>query len=322
MKIDSHFHIGLNGYNTVESIIDYLDKNNIDKIWLLSWEEIDPISKRLYQSLPIENIWDAYLAFPDRIVPFYAPDPKREDCLKTFIDWNKKGVRGFAELKVAINWDDERLIEVLEYLNEESLPLIVHMEEPSERRIYKGNGKLSKFLFKYSSKTKWKGTPSKALSFFSYFLKSLKSKINDSFDIVVHPGYMLDFLSFEKVIVKYPNIKFIGHGPMFWKGIASDYNSNKLAYPNGKIEGKGISYELLLKYSNLYADLSGPSAFYALKRDRAFSKEMLVELKNKLLFGTDNFDFKLDVLLDDLIEDVKVKDLIMGENALKIINNG
>lgn len=321
MKIDAHFHIGLNNYNTVESIINYLDKNKIEKIFLLSWDEYEPSIKTIYQNLSVENIWDAYLKYPDRIVPFFAPDPLRENSLELLTKYHNMGIKGFAELKSPIKWDNEKLKNILEYLNANRMPLIFHMEEGGKRRVPRTKGKLDLFLTKYSSPTKWKGLSFMLLSAVGYLSKRFKDRVKNSFEIKEHPGYLMDFILLEKVLDKYKDIRFIGHGPFFWKGIASDFDKKTETYPNGKISGKGIAYLLMERYKNLYADISGPSGYNAITRDQEFTKKMVVDLQDKILFGTDNFDYDFVGVIERSTFDNIIKDKIMGLNALKIIQN-
>ena len=76
--IDSHMHLNFNGLS-LRRIINYLDREKIDICWLLSWEEIDP-GPWHYEHLAVEDIHKAFLKYPQRIIPFYAPDPHRLDA--------------------------------------------------------------------------------------------------------------------------------------------------------------------------------------------------------------------------------------------------
>jgi len=48
-----------------------------------------------------------------------------------------------------------------------------------------------------------------------------------------------------------------------------------------------LTKELLIKYPNLYADLSAGSGFNAISRDYEYGIKFLEEFQNKLVFGTD-----------------------------------
>jgi hypothetical protein len=99
---------------------------------------------------------------------------------------------------------------------------------------------------------------------------------------------MLDFASLEVILGDYPKINFVGHGPLFWKHISADAPSSKLAYTEGPVKEGGLTCNLLNKYSNLYADLSGVSGFNAINRDHGFAKNFIEQFSGKLLFATDN----------------------------------
>lgn len=83
MIIDTHLHIGLNGW-TDDSLIKYLDENQIAKAWILTWDEQNPIAPEYYIPLDIDKVSKAFKKYPDRIVPFYAPDPGRPDWKKSY----------------------------------------------------------------------------------------------------------------------------------------------------------------------------------------------------------------------------------------------
>ena len=68
-KTDAHFHVNFCGYD-VNKLIDYLDKNNFEKCWLLTWEELSPPIPSLYESLSIEDELSAFEKYSDRIIPF------------------------------------------------------------------------------------------------------------------------------------------------------------------------------------------------------------------------------------------------------------
>ncbi|PLX18233.1 MAG: hypothetical protein C0597_06360 [Marinilabiliales bacterium] len=73
-KINSHFHINFQGYNT-DKIIRYLDTNNIEKCWIVTWEEHSPAISSIYENLSVKELIHASDLHPDRFIPFYATDP-------------------------------------------------------------------------------------------------------------------------------------------------------------------------------------------------------------------------------------------------------
>ena len=290
--IDAHLHINFNGL-TKDNFINYLDRNGFEKAWLLTWDEIEPEKKKWdFQNLNIEDVWDLYEKYPDKVVPFYAPDPLRANALELFIKWHKKGVKGYGELKSTIRWSDKRLDKILDYLNENKLPLIFHIENRSNRIIEFDK---TKFYGEILNKI----LHSKLVNYFSEPLLEFLGKYLD-FDKIPcfykFPGYMLDFIELEERLKQYPNIKFIAHGPFWWTNISTNELYRK--YPKGKIQDNGIIIRLLSVYNNLYCDISGLGGYNALNRDCVYSEKFMIRFQDKIVFGTDNYEFDLIKLLN------------------------
>ena len=63
----------------------------------------------------------------------------------------------------------------------------------------------------------------------------------------------------QKMLKKFPQTIFIGHGPHFWAEIAADLSKKDFqGYPKGKVK-RGALDKLFSKYHNLYGDLSAGS---------------------------------------------------------------
>ena len=116
----------------------------------------------------------------------------------------------------------------------------------------------------------------------------------------------------EHTLQRFPNLKFIAHGPVFWAEVTCEtrrtarkpvFRTDGLQYGSpakkGKIAGPGIAQELLREFPNLYGELS--DSYTVLRRDEDFAVDFLVEFQDKLMFGTDccnstceaNFQIKL-----------------------------
>lgn len=92
----------------------------------------------------------------------------------------------------------------------------------------------------------------------------------------------------ERVLRRYPNTIFIGHGPTFWAEVSADYDrASRVGYPKGPVVPGGSTDRLLADYPNLYADLSAGSAYNGLTRDPEFGRGFLERHWAKLMFGTD-----------------------------------
>lgn len=136
----------------------------------------------------------------------------------------------------------------------------------------------------------------------------------------------------EEVLIKYPNLIFIGHSQAFWfemsenDGECSSEERNE--YPKGSILKEGKVQEYLRKYPNLYCDLSANSGGNAIMRDREYGIKFLNEFKDRLIFGTDIFNidqyFPLQNYLNELLENKEISqevyDNIFYNNFNKLFN--
>ncbi|RLF01304.1 MAG: hypothetical protein DRJ59_06325 [Thermoprotei archaeon] len=98
--------------------------------------------------------------------------------------------------------------------------------------------------------------------------------------------YFYDVFRLRKVLEKFPDMAFIGHGPGWWRHISKQPPS-KESYPKGPITEEGMIQKLLREYENIYADISAYSGLNALARDPEYSKKFLSEFQDRVLFGTD-----------------------------------
>ena len=128
MLIDAHVHIWL-GYDA-DKIVNHMDGLQISKAWLLTWEEMEGGLQRHYQHLSIHDVYEAWQKHPDRFVPFYAPDPRRDDCGKLLKSWVAKGIKGYGEHKVKLGFDDARSVAMYQLCGELGLPVLFHLEVP------------------------------------------------------------------------------------------------------------------------------------------------------------------------------------------------
>ncbi|MCZ0937304.1 MAG: amidohydrolase family protein, partial [Caldilineaceae bacterium] len=134
--------------------------------------------------------------------------------------------------------------------------------------------------------------------------------------------------SFERALQACPDTVFIGHAPGFWAHISGDDQYDKADYPKGPVLPGGRLFHLFRTYPNLYADLSAGSAHTALTRDfsqiddHPFSPEsgstvepFLIEFQDRLLFGRDFFDDRMQKLLNSLALPAQVRHKIFCANA-------
>jgi predicted TIM-barrel fold metal-dependent hydrolase len=307
-------HPDLNGF-TPDKIFQYFSDHNIDKAWFLTWDEIDPPISEIYSPITIDRVIELYRMDKDRIVPFYAPDPRRENACDLLKYYQKQGVKGCGELKVTLQWNDSEILNFLSCLQELKFPLIFHMENSRSYYSYNKNSWLDKNFEKLMNGA-FNGISRYYIDQFINYTGLFKKQINKK--LVQFPGYLYDFALFEETIQKFPNVNFICHGPTFWKNISAHPSTYKY-FDSGKIEKPGLSCELLKRYDNIYADISGKSGYFALTRDKKFTREFLDKNYHKLLFGTDNFIFNQQDFLNEFsLSDEKLSS-IYYKNAENLI---
>lgn len=124
---------------------------------------------------------------------------------------------------------------------------------------------------------------------------------------------------FERAVRQCPETIFIGHAPGFWAHISGDGQHEKVVYPSGPIVPGGRLLDLFRECPNLHADLSAGSARKALERDLDFSKDFLIEFQDRLLYGRDCFDNRLQQLLNSLELPDKVLQKIYFDNAKRLV---
>ncbi|MCF7805759.1 MAG: amidohydrolase [Candidatus Marinimicrobia bacterium] len=315
LKIDAHMHVNFNGF-TVEDIIQYLDTNGIDRCWLMSWEELNPVIPKYYKDLPIENVMEAYEKYPERIIPLYAPDPRRNDLSDQIEIYIERGIRGYGEVKVPLRWDSTEIESLLLLLQKHKLPILFHMQGMKSYYIPKSNNPLEYVLDELMNEG-LNGIPRKFLFMLMNKVTFLKRRLSEN--LVQFPGYMLDFESLEQQLTKFPTIDFIGHGPYFWRNIAHSFDMD-LNFDRGHIKKKGRIWRLMESYDNLHADISGKSGYNALTRDTKFAKLFMEKFYKKILFGTDNFFIGLEEYIMNLgLPSYKLK-RIFASNAEELIS--
>lgn len=293
--IDAHNHPDWLGHD-LSGFLANMDRNGIGKTWLLTWEcpgdEYDPAGY-----FPVMHFGDggAYpvpfsaclrykRAAPDRFVLGYAPDPRRPeaiDQLHAAIELH--GVQVCGEIKLRMLFDNPDALRMFRFCGEKGLPVTIHLDYP----IPTGRS--------YPRTDWWYG---------------------GSID------------SFERALRSCPNTIFIGHAPGFWAHISGDDEYARVGYPRGPVQPGGRLFDLFRTYPNLYADLSAGSAHTALTRDfsqlfpdrgnrasTGTAEPFLLEFQDRLLFGRDSFDDRMQKLLNELELPGMVRRKILHANA-------
>ena len=124
--------------------------------------------------------------------------------------------------------------------------------------------------------------------------------------------------AFERAIMKCPDTVFLGHAPGFWAHISNDDLYMSQPYPSGRIVPDGKLIGMMRRFPNLHCDLSAGSGLNALSRDLEFAREFLDEFQDRILFGRDFFDARLQKHLDTLGLPLSIREKIYYKNALRL----
>jgi predicted TIM-barrel fold metal-dependent hydrolase len=101
-----------------------------------------------------------------------------------------------------------------------------------------------------------------------------------------HETYNHHFERFDKVLAKFPEVRFIGHAQTMWAHIDAKCDP-KILYPTGPVTRGGLTDRYLKDYPNFFADMSAGSGLNALLRDEEHTRGFLERHQDKLLFGSD-----------------------------------
>lgn len=307
MIIDSHLHIDLRGFSE-QKLLDHISRNRIEKAWLLSWEEEKPQFKT-YSHVSSSRILEICHKYPDKFIPFYAPDPTRDNLDERLRFLNGNEFKGVGELKVALNWEDNTIENFLKGITKKVL--VFHMQD---NRYYSSSLSIKQKLARDYKNERYTGKINELLrrSLDNGLLKGQEEKLK------YFPGYLSDFKGLEKRLAEFPNINFVAHGWLFWSNISGEYSIYK-NLDSSKIITKGIIWGLLEKYPNLYCDISAGSGWNALTRDRDRASDFLETYYEKILFGTDNTNYKFVELIKSFKLSKFKEEAVFFRNAEKIL---
>lgn len=285
MIIDIHNHPDWYGYN-LERFLDNMEKYNIDKTWLLSWEaptdEYNPVYNKFIPDVGKPNgpiAFERGVSYveraPDKFVLGYAPDPRLPDAIdKLDHAIQLYGVKLYGELKLRMMYDNPDALRMYRFCGEKGLPVLVHIDyEFDEEGAY--------------PRPNW--------------------------------WYGGGIDAFERAVAACPDTTFIGHAPGFWAHISGDNQYDKMIRPTGKVVPGGKVLKLLDNYPNLYCDLSAGSGYNALSRDPDFAREFLVTYQDRIMYGRDYFNDIHQPFLNGLDLPAEVLDKIYARNALRLI---
>ena len=123
----------------------------------------------------------------------------------------------------------------------------------------------------------------------------------------------------ERALERCPGTTFIGHAPGFWRHISGDADRDPATYPDGPIAAGGKLFDLLDRFSNLWADLSAGSGLTALRRDRDHALEFIRRYQDRLLYGRDSPGNDLQEFLGSLELSGEIQRKLYSGNALELV---
>jgi predicted TIM-barrel fold metal-dependent hydrolase len=281
--IDAHNHPDWHGYN-LEKFLDNMAQHGIEKTWLFSWEcpadEFDPTYNNIFL-----------------IDPRGSPIPFSR-CLDYKQRAPDRFVLGYApdprrpdaidQLEAAIAIHDVQLYG--------ELKLRMMYDDLDALRVYRFCGT--------------KKLPVTVHIDYEFDTGRKYPRPNWWYGGGIEP--------FERAVRACPETIFIGHAPGFWAHISGDDQFSQALYPTGPVLPGGKLPQMFRAYPNLVADLSAGSAYTALTRDPAFAADFLLEFQDRLLFGRDYFDSRMQDFLNSLNLPEAALIKIYAENALRL----
>ncbi|HEX4149489.1 MAG TPA: amidohydrolase family protein [Pirellulales bacterium] len=131
----------------------------------------------------------------------------------------------------------------------------------------------------------------------------------------------------EKMLARFPQTVFIGHGNGWWASVSGDATAADLGgYPRGPVAPGGAVDRLMDKYPNIYGDLSAGSGANALARDPKWGREFLIRRADRLLFGTDYLSPDQPIPQFEILERMQLPDELRRQfgsaNAVRLLELG
>jgi len=283
MIIDAHNHPDWHGHN-LDRFLQNMAQYNIDKTWLLTWEcppdECDPE----HNHTSLRDGWGP--------IPFSRGLRYTEHAPDRF-------VLGYAPDPRRADAIDRlgAAIEIYGVRLYGELKLRMMYDNPDALRMFRFCGE--------------KGLPVTVHIDYEFDTGSKYPRPNW--------WYGGGIEAFERAVRACPGTTFIGHGPGFWAHISNDDLYDQVPYPIGKVVPGGKLPQMFRQYPNLYADLSAGSGLNALTRDSPFAREFLLEFQDRLLYGRDCFDNRMQEFLNSLGLPQETLTKIYAGNALRLV---
>jgi predicted TIM-barrel fold metal-dependent hydrolase len=126
----------------------------------------------------------------------------------------------------------------------------------------------------------------------------------------------------ERMLGKYPNATFCGHGPGFWSALSGD-DDRAGGLPSGPVAPGGAIDRLMAEHENLYGIFDAGSGYNAMTRDPGFTLGFIERSHTRLLFGTDYLRGYQKLPQVDWLADVDIepqhRELLARGNAMRLL---
>ena len=283
MIIDAHQHVNWLGLSDAD-VIANMDKHGIDKSWILTWE--GPADERdLYYARVGDPRFDNF-----SLAAVVEACRKYPDRMIPGYAPDPRDPRSVGRLEAAVEMFNIKVYGEWKY----RMPV----DSPECIEIFQVCGRLGLPVIIHMD------VP---------FLPPVKMKKP------VNYWYGGTIENFERAVQACPDTIFLGHGPGFWRYLSGDGHTSPEVYPKGEWVPGGQVVPLLRKYPNLYCDLSAGSALTALGRNLDFTREIVDEFQDRLLFARDYTDGAMHDFLVSLNLSKEISEKIFFRNALRLV---
>jgi predicted TIM-barrel fold metal-dependent hydrolase len=282
--IDIHTHLGAFYHGrelTAEQLVRFMDEHDVEKACVLPL--ISPEAAPIPQ--PVTTALAAFKAFPTRIIPFCAVDPRAvtppgeraghvvgvKGLIEILKRYQDAGCRGLGEHKTGLAFDAPQQMFLYEACDAVGLPILFHLDDIRNPDT-PGLPRLSRVL-----------------------------KAFPKLPLIGHAAGFWASISGDA------KPEDFGRYPEIPKPVTSG----------------GALDDLMGKHPNLNGDLSEPGGQKAISRDVVFGREFIIRHADQLLFGTDVLMPEQKIpqfeLLDSLRLPEEVQYKIYRGNAIKLL---
>jgi predicted TIM-barrel fold metal-dependent hydrolase len=281
--IDAHNHPRWLGHNGAR-IVENMDSAGIERTWLLSWEATEAEYSPYYYS--VLNPTEVGVPFRD-VIDVAERYPDRFICGTTV---DPRDPHAFERLRAAVEIHRVRVFGEFKRR--------MRYDDPDVIRLFHYCGELGlPVVFHLDVTTPRHGVPNSWQWWYGGGLENMEAPLRLC-----------------------PKTQFLGHAPGFWREISGDADEEPMVYPKGKpVVGQGRIVKFLDRFPNLHCDLSGGSGQVALSRDPAFTRKLLIDYQDRMLFARDQFDNGLMDILLSLNLTAGVLQKILSGNALRLV---